>query len=163
MTHRTSANALSACGFAFAYSPGGDDATALASRRGLPQSKQPRSVPPSPIPFAAVGCSHRQQTTANPTTAIASRSPSVITLSSRGRPTGLRPSGTTIRRAFGTGLGALRRPLWTNGNAMPACATMCANIRTAAKGEGRTLTPKEARALAGEWYGWFVDSCLDIG
>ena len=27
-----------------------------------------------------------------------------------------------------------------------------ANIRAARKGEGRTLTPKEARALAGEWY-----------
>jgi len=31
-----------------------------------------------------------------------------------------------------------------------------ANIRAARKGEGRTLTPKEARALAGEWYGWFT-------
>ena len=31
-----------------------------------------------------------------------------------------------------------------------------ANIRAERKGEGRTLTPKEARALAGEWYGWFT-------
>jgi integrase len=31
-----------------------------------------------------------------------------------------------------------------------------ANIRAARKGEGRTLTPQGARALAGEWYGWFT-------
>ena len=31
-----------------------------------------------------------------------------------------------------------------------------ANIRAERKGSGRTLTPKEARALAGEWYGWFT-------
>jgi integrase len=31
-----------------------------------------------------------------------------------------------------------------------------ANIRAERKGEGRALTPKEARALAGEWYGWFT-------
>ena len=31
-----------------------------------------------------------------------------------------------------------------------------ANIRAARKGEGRTLTPKEARALAGDWYRWFT-------
>src|ERR1700674_4748036 len=31
-----------------------------------------------------------------------------------------------------------------------------ANIRAERKGEGRTLTPKEARALAGEWYCWFT-------
>ena len=31
-----------------------------------------------------------------------------------------------------------------------------ANIRAERKGEGRVLTPKEARALAGEWYGWFT-------
>ena len=31
-----------------------------------------------------------------------------------------------------------------------------ANIRAARKGEGRTLTPKEARSLAGEWYHWFT-------
>jgi integrase len=30
------------------------------------------------------------------------------------------------------------------------------NIRAERRGEGRTLTPKEARALAGEWYGWFT-------
>jgi integrase len=30
------------------------------------------------------------------------------------------------------------------------------NIRAARKGEGSTLTPLQARALAGEWYGWFV-------
>lgn len=32
-----------------------------------------------------------------------------------------------------------------------------ANIRAERKGEGRALTPKEARALAGEWYGWFIN------
>ena len=31
-----------------------------------------------------------------------------------------------------------------------------ANLRAERNGEGRTLTPKEARALAGEWYGWFT-------
>jgi integrase len=31
-----------------------------------------------------------------------------------------------------------------------------ANIRAERKGEGRTLTPQEARALAGEWYHWFI-------
>jgi integrase len=31
-----------------------------------------------------------------------------------------------------------------------------ANIRAERKGEGRALTPKEARALAGEWYEWFT-------
>jgi integrase len=31
-----------------------------------------------------------------------------------------------------------------------------ANIRAEHRGAGRTLTPKEARALAGEWYGWFT-------
>jgi integrase len=31
-----------------------------------------------------------------------------------------------------------------------------ANIRSARKGEGRTLTPQQARALAGEWYHWFI-------
>ena len=31
-----------------------------------------------------------------------------------------------------------------------------ANIRAEQRGEGRTVTPKEARALAGEWYGWFT-------
>jgi integrase len=31
-----------------------------------------------------------------------------------------------------------------------------ANIRAQRKGEGRTLTPKEARAIAGEWYEWFT-------
>lgn len=31
-----------------------------------------------------------------------------------------------------------------------------ANIRAERKGQGRMLTPKEARALAGEWYGWFT-------
>jgi integrase len=31
-----------------------------------------------------------------------------------------------------------------------------ANIRAERKGEGRTLTPKEARALAAEWYDWFT-------
>ena len=31
-----------------------------------------------------------------------------------------------------------------------------ANIRSARKGEGRTLTPQQARGLAGEWYHWFI-------
>ena len=31
-----------------------------------------------------------------------------------------------------------------------------ANIRSARKGEGHTLTPQQARALAGEWYHWFT-------
>jgi hypothetical protein len=31
-----------------------------------------------------------------------------------------------------------------------------ANIRADRKGEGRMLTPQEARALAGEWYIWFA-------
>lgn len=31
-----------------------------------------------------------------------------------------------------------------------------ANIRAGRQGEGRTLTPKDARGLAGDWYGWFV-------
>jgi len=31
-----------------------------------------------------------------------------------------------------------------------------ANIRAERKGDGRTLTSKEARAVAGEWYHWFV-------
>jgi hypothetical protein len=31
-----------------------------------------------------------------------------------------------------------------------------AAIRAERKGEGRTVAPKEARALAGEWYHWFV-------
>jgi hypothetical protein len=30
------------------------------------------------------------------------------------------------------------------------------NIRAERKGEGRTLTPMEARGLAGEWYLWFT-------
>src|SRR4051794_37756959 len=34
--------------------------------------------------------------------------------------------------------------------------TRIANIRAARKGQGRGLTPKEARALAGEWYTWYV-------
>ena len=31
-----------------------------------------------------------------------------------------------------------------------------ANIRSVRKGEGRTLTPQQARGLAGEWYHWFI-------
>jgi integrase len=31
-----------------------------------------------------------------------------------------------------------------------------ANIRSARKGEGHALTPQQARALAGEWYHWFI-------
>jgi hypothetical protein len=31
-----------------------------------------------------------------------------------------------------------------------------ANIRAKRSGEGSVLTPKAARALAGEWYGWFT-------
>jgi len=38
-----------------------------------------------------------------------------------------------------------------------------ANIRAEKKGEGRLLTPKDARALAGEWYNWFTDRHLQIG
>ena len=33
-------------------------------------------------------------------------------------------------------------------------------IRAEKKGEGRSLTPKEARALAGEWYHWFTERHL---
>ena len=32
-----------------------------------------------------------------------------------------------------------------------------ANIRARRNGGGQSLTPKDARALAGEWYGWFVE------
>jgi hypothetical protein len=32
-----------------------------------------------------------------------------------------------------------------------------ANIRSEKKGEGRLLMPKDARALAGEWYHWFTE------
>src|SRR6476660_2942739 len=32
-----------------------------------------------------------------------------------------------------------------------------ANIRAEKKGEGRLLTPKDARALAGEWYQWYTE------
>jgi hypothetical protein len=32
-----------------------------------------------------------------------------------------------------------------------------ANIRAEKEGEGRLLTPKDARALAGDWYGWFTE------
>jgi hypothetical protein len=35
-----------------------------------------------------------------------------------------------------------------------------ANIRAEKKGEGRLLTPKDARALAGEWYRWFTERHL---
>lgn len=31
-----------------------------------------------------------------------------------------------------------------------------ANIRAAQRGEGRTLTPKEADGLCGEWYRWYT-------
>lgn len=34
------------------------------------------------------------------------------------------------------------------------------NIRAARKGEGQTLTPKQARALSGEWYRWFTERHL---
>jgi hypothetical protein len=33
-------------------------------------------------------------------------------------------------------------------------------IRTEKKGEGRLLMPKDARALAGEWYHWFTERHL---
>jgi integrase len=36
-----------------------------------------------------------------------------------------------------------------------------ANIRAEKKGEGRLLTPKDARALAGEWYHWFTERHLE--
>jgi hypothetical protein len=32
-----------------------------------------------------------------------------------------------------------------------------ANLRAHRNGGGQSLTPKDARALAGEWYGWFVE------
>ena len=32
-----------------------------------------------------------------------------------------------------------------------------ANIRAQRNGEGLSLTPKDARALAGDWYGWFLE------
>jgi integrase len=35
-----------------------------------------------------------------------------------------------------------------------------ANIRAEKKGEGRLLNPKDARALAGEWYQWFTERHL---
>jgi integrase len=35
-----------------------------------------------------------------------------------------------------------------------------ANIRAEKKGEGRLLTPKDARALAGDWYHWFTERHL---
>ena len=35
-----------------------------------------------------------------------------------------------------------------------------ANIRAGKKGEGRLLMPKDARALAGEWYHWFTERHL---
>jgi integrase len=38
-----------------------------------------------------------------------------------------------------------------------------ANIRAAQKGEGRLLMPKDARALAGEWYHWFTERHLERG
>ena len=38
-----------------------------------------------------------------------------------------------------------------------------ANIRASKKGEGRLLTPKDARALAGEWYHWFTERHLQRG
>jgi integrase len=36
-----------------------------------------------------------------------------------------------------------------------------ANIRAEKKGEGRLLTSKDARALAGEWYRWFTERHLE--
>jgi integrase len=32
-----------------------------------------------------------------------------------------------------------------------------ANIRAQLNGQGRSLSPKDARALAGEWYGWYLE------
>jgi hypothetical protein len=32
-----------------------------------------------------------------------------------------------------------------------------ANIRAQRDGKGRSLSPKDARALAGEWYGWYLE------
>src|SRR5271169_3808546 len=34
------------------------------------------------------------------------------------------------------------------------------NIRAERKGDGQTLTPKQARALSGEWYRWFTERHL---
>src|ERR1035437_8164268 len=36
------------------------------------------------------------------------------------------------------------------------------NLRAVRTGAGRSLTPKDARALAGEWYNWFVDQHLAL-
>ena len=38
-----------------------------------------------------------------------------------------------------------------------------ANIRATQKGEGRLLTPKDARAMAGDWYHWFTERHLQRG
>jgi integrase len=35
------------------------------------------------------------------------------------------------------------------------------NIRAEDKGEGITITPKDARALSGEWYHWFIERHLE--
>ena len=38
-----------------------------------------------------------------------------------------------------------------------------ANIRATQRGEGRPVTPKDARALAGDWYHWFTERHLQRG
>jgi integrase len=58
--------------------------------------------------------------------------------------------GTTIVQAR-----ALHRE-WTS-----EIESRIANIRASKKGEGQLLTPKDARALAGEWYHWFTDRHLE--
>ena len=35
--------------------------------------------------------------------------------------------------------------------------TRIANIRADRGGEGQSLTPKDARALAGQWYHWYLE------
>jgi hypothetical protein len=40
---------------------------------------------------------------------------------------------------------------------LSAIESRIANIRAEKKGEGRLLSPKEARALAGDWYNWFTE------
>jgi hypothetical protein len=46
---------------------------------------------------------------------------------------------------------------------LSAIESRFANIRAEKKGEGRSLTPKEARGLAGEWYHWFTERHLQRG
>lgn len=40
--------------------------------------------------------------------------------------------------------------------------TRIANIRAAKKGDAQSLSPKQARALAGEWYDWYLDRKREV-